>query len=73
MPFDGSNMWGANAADNTVSKLQATNEANLGLGTVAVGTNPHAIDGTNVWAQFGREYRYQASGERRLQPKLRFT
>src|SRR5215469_5836952 len=47
--FDGSNIWVTNAMDNTVTKLQASDGANLG--TFVVGSQPAGIafDGANIW------------------------
>ena len=47
--FDGANIWVANFADGTVTKLQA-NDGKV-LGTFAAGTNPAhlAFDGANIW------------------------
>jgi len=56
LTFDGANIWVANSGfgANTVTKLRASDGANLG--TFAVGSNPQflAFDGTNIWvANFG--------------------
>jgi outer membrane lipoprotein-sorting protein len=47
--FDGANMWVANFSSNTVTKLRASDGANLG--TFAVGNAPWriAFDGANMW------------------------
>lgn len=47
--FDGANIWVANQAENTVSKIQA-HDGKV-LGTFAVGSNPRglAFDGANIW------------------------
>jgi DNA-binding beta-propeller fold protein YncE len=47
--FDGANIWVANAASNSVTKLRAS-DGTL-LGTFAVGSAPVAVafDGANVW------------------------
>lgn len=47
--FDGAHLWVANAGENTVSKIRASD--GMGLGTFAVGTEPRrvAFDGANVW------------------------
>jgi hypothetical protein len=47
--FDGANIWVTNQVSNTVTKLRASDGANLG--TYAVGTNPLALtfDGANIW------------------------
>jgi hypothetical protein len=49
LAFDGENIWVANNASNTVTKLRA-NDGTL-LGTFAVGSNPQwvAFDGANIW------------------------
>jgi len=50
MAFDGANIWVANADDGNVTKLRASDGANLG--TFAVGINPGggvAFDGANIW------------------------
>ncbi|MBK9990997.1 MAG: hypothetical protein IPP19_09750 [Verrucomicrobia bacterium] len=48
--FDGANIWVANSSDGTVTKLRASNGANLGTFTSG-GTGPGGIafDGTNIW------------------------
>ena len=48
--FDGANMWVTNSGSATVTKLRASDGANLG--TFAVGTQPQgvAFDGANIWA-----------------------
>lgn len=47
--FDGANIWVANNGSNNVTKLRASDGANLG--TFAVGAEPYnvAFDGANVW------------------------
>jgi len=47
--FDGANIWVTNWGDGTVSKLRASDGANLG--TFAVGGDPNgvAFDGANIW------------------------
>jgi hypothetical protein len=47
--FDGSNIWVANEASKSVTKLRAADGASLG--TYQVGTEPKAIafDGSNIW------------------------
>src|ERR1700680_3023816 len=47
--FDGANIWVANNGSNTVTKLRASDGANLG--TFAVGGGPEgvAFDGANIW------------------------
>jgi hypothetical protein len=47
--FDGANIWVANAGSTNVTKLRASDGANLG--TFAVGINPYgvAFDGANIW------------------------
>jgi hypothetical protein len=47
--FDGANIWVANAGSNSVTKLRASDGANLG--GFAVGTSPRgvAFDGANIW------------------------
>jgi hypothetical protein len=47
--FDGANIWVANTGGNNVTKLRASDGANLG--TFAVGSNPRAVafDGANIW------------------------
>jgi hypothetical protein len=47
--FDGANMWVTNEDDSTVTKLRASDGANLG--TFTVGPNPMgvAFDGANIW------------------------
>ena len=52
--FDGGNIWVSNAGDSSVTKLRASDGANLG--TFAVGPDPRAVafDGKNIWvANFG--------------------
>jgi len=51
--FDGANIWVANDASNNVSKLRASDGANLG--TFAVGAFPVgvAFDGANIWVANG--------------------
>src|SRR4051812_31352147 len=47
--FDGANVWVTNTFDSSVTKLRASDGANLG--TFPVGNNPRAIafDGANIW------------------------
>jgi hypothetical protein len=47
--FDGASMWVVNRGDNSVSKLRASDGANLG--TFSVGDTPEGIafDGANIW------------------------
>ena len=47
--FDGANIWVANFASDNVSKLRASDGANLG--TFATGNYPVGIafDGANIW------------------------
>jgi DNA-binding beta-propeller fold protein YncE len=47
--YDGTNIWVANERDNTLTKLRASDGANLG--TFATGITPHwlAFDGAHVW------------------------
>ena len=47
--FDGANVWVTNLGDNTVSKLRASDGANLG--TFSTGKFPWVItfDGTSIW------------------------
>jgi DNA-binding beta-propeller fold protein YncE len=47
--FDGLHVWVANTLSNNVTKLRASDGANLG--TFAVGTAPEnlAFDGANIW------------------------
>ena len=47
--FDGTNLWVANSADNTVTELRASDGAVVR--TVAVKTAPDGVlfDGTNIW------------------------
>ena len=49
MAFDGVNVWVANWGDGTVTKLRASDGANLG--TFTVGSNPDglAFDGAYIW------------------------
>ena len=53
LAFDGANIWVTNQASNNVTKLRASDGANLG--TFAVGTGPIGIafDGANVWVMNG--------------------
>ena len=55
LAFDGDHLWVGNSTSNTVSKLRASDGANLG--TFAVGSIPVpvAFDGVSIWvaAQFG--------------------
>jgi YVTN family beta-propeller protein len=47
--FDGANIWATNPNSNTVTKLRASDGANLG--TFAAGSGPYlpAFDGSNIW------------------------
>src|SRR5207247_8331811 len=47
--FDGASVWVANSQSNSVTKLRASDGANLG--TFPVGTQPFgvAFDGANIW------------------------
>jgi len=47
--FDGANVWVANASDNTVTKVRASD--GVPLGTFAVGSSPKGMvfDGSNIW------------------------
>jgi len=47
--FDGANMWVTNAANGTLSKLRASDGANLG--NFVVGSEPRFVtfDGVNIW------------------------
>ncbi|MCH7979447.1 MAG: hypothetical protein IH935_10780 [Acidobacteria bacterium] len=47
--FDGTNIWVANGVTNNVTKLRASDGANLG--SFAVGNDPTgvAFDGANIW------------------------
>ena len=49
LAFDGANIWVTNQSGNNVTKLRASDGANLG--TFAVGTGPTGIafDGANMW------------------------
>lgn len=49
LAFDGANIWVANSGSATVTKLRASDGANLG--TIAVGNTPEgvAFDGANIW------------------------
>jgi DNA-binding beta-propeller fold protein YncE len=51
--YDGANIWVGNTADNTVTKLRASD--GTVLGTFAAGTYPNyrAFDGDNIWATNG--------------------
>jgi hypothetical protein len=51
--FDGANIWVANAGTNNVTKLRASDGANLG--TFSVGSYPIgvAFDGANIWVANG--------------------
>ncbi len=58
LAFDGANIWVTNSADNTVSKLVATNGANAASATTYnVGTSPLGItfDGANIWVVNGAD------------------
>jgi DNA-binding beta-propeller fold protein YncE len=47
--FDGANIWVANSTTTNVTKLRASDGANLG--TFPVGNYPSAVafDGANIW------------------------
>ena len=49
LTFDGANIWVANTGSNNVTKLRASDGANLG--TFGVGSGPRnlAFDGANIW------------------------
>jgi Protein of unknown function (DUF1566)/Collagen triple helix repeat (20 copies) len=47
--FDGANIWVANNVGNNVSKLRASDGANLGTFSVGPGPNGVAFDGANIW------------------------
>ncbi len=49
MAFDGAHIWVGNNNGNSVTKLRASDGANLG--TFPLGTNPTGIafDGANIW------------------------
>ncbi len=49
LAFDGANIWVTNYMDNNVTKLRASDGANLG--SFAVGSFPQriALDGANIW------------------------
>lgn len=53
LAFDGSNIWVTNQTSNNVTKLRASDGANLG--TFPVGTGPIGIafDGANMWVMNG--------------------
>ena len=70
LAFDGANIWVANQGSNTVTKLRASDGANLG--NFSVGNAPFgvAFDGANIWvAESGQQYRDQAAGQRRSEPR----
>jgi hypothetical protein len=49
LAYDGADIWVVNSNGNTITKLRASDGANLG--TVTVGQYPEylAFDGANVW------------------------
>src|SRR5579872_6442307 len=47
--FDGANIWAANNADNTVSKVRASDGALLGTYSVPGAPFGVAFDGANIW------------------------
>jgi hypothetical protein len=49
LAFGGANMWVSNTCENTVTKLRASDGANLGV--FAVGKSPIGVvfDGTSIW------------------------
>jgi DNA-binding beta-propeller fold protein YncE len=47
--FDGASIWVANANDNKVTKLRASDGANLGAFPVGSLPNAVAFDGANIW------------------------
>jgi hypothetical protein len=47
--FDGANLWVTNSGSDTVTKLRASDLAELGTFAVGVGPTSVAFDGTNVW------------------------
>jgi hypothetical protein len=47
--FDGANMWVTNNGDSTVSKLRASDGANLGTFNVGGAPMGVAFDGANIW------------------------
>jgi hypothetical protein len=54
--FDGANVWVTNQADNTVTKLRASDGACVATCTFAVGSLPNGIafDGANIWVANGQ-------------------
>jgi DNA-binding beta-propeller fold protein YncE len=58
--FDGANIWAANGLDGTVTKLRASDGANLGsfpVGTPTMQAGPlHlAFDGAHIWVATGTD------------------
>lgn len=49
LAFDGANIWVASSGSNNVTKLRASNGANLGIFPVGNGPQNMAFDGANVW------------------------
>ena len=49
LAFDGANIWVANAASDNVTKLRASDGANLGTFAVCCGPQGVAFDGANIW------------------------
>ncbi len=49
MCFDGENIWVANNADNTVSKVRANDGSTQGTFSVPAGPMGLAFDGANIW------------------------
>jgi hypothetical protein len=47
--FDGANIWVANSGSNSVTKLRASDGANLGTFSVGGGPLGIAFDGANIW------------------------
>ncbi len=55
--FDGANIWSANYGDGTVSKIRASDGANLGTFQTSLGA-PYGVtfDGANIWVSDGSDY-----------------
>ena len=51
LAFDGANIWVANAFDDTVSKLRASDGVEAAGSPFPVGSDPLAVafDGANIW------------------------
>ena len=47
--FDGANIWVANGSSASVTKLRASDGANLGTVTAGDGPIGVAFDGANIW------------------------